>query len=93
VYGKEGYCEPVGDHMIASSRNDSTGTEKMPLFRSHLITRELNSLWREWDGLLKIIWDSVFSDRKRQAEEIVRYAELKFAFSRFYKMRGKFFEE
>jgi len=34
VYGKEGYCEPVGDRTIVSSRKDNTGTEKMPLFRS-----------------------------------------------------------
>jgi hypothetical protein len=87
MYGKEGYCEIVGDHMIASSRSDSTGTVVLVTWK----TRELNLLWREWEGFLKTSCDSVFSNRKRQVGKTVHYAEFKFAFSRIYKMRGKFF--
>jgi len=93
VYGKEGYCELVGDHTIVSSRRDSTVTEKKPFFPITWITRELNSLWRVWDDFLKISWDSVFSDRKGQFGKTFHYAEFKIPFSRIYKMRGKFFKE
>jgi hypothetical protein len=90
VYGKEGYCELVGDHSIASWRSDSTGTEKMPFFPITWITRELNSLWREWDGFFRISSDSVFIDRKNSLGKLFTMLNSNLPFRGFTKREGKF---